>query len=66
MHKMDKNEGKKLLFQNIFKNEAFNQKSGTVKLLDYVWTCFPELGGVGKWKLRMPRTFALLLKMPYF
>ena len=36
MHKIDKNEGKKLLFQRFFKNEAFNQKSGTVKLLGYV------------------------------
>ena len=49
-----------------FKNETINQKSGTVKLLGYVWTCFPEYGGVGKWKLRMPRAFALLLQMTYF
>ena len=66
MHESVKKWTKNLLFRKCFKNEAFNQKSGTVKLLGYVWTCFPELGGVGKWKLRMPRALALLLERPYF
>ena len=43
------------LFELFFKNEAFNQKSETVHLLGYGWTCFHDSSGPRKLILRMPR-----------
>ena len=37
-----------------FKNKAFNQKSGTVKLLGYVLTIFRDCGDPPDLKLAMP------------
>ena len=39
---------------DFFKNEAFNQKSGTVKLLGYVLTVFHDCGDPPDLKLAMP------------
>ena len=47
-----------LLFEFFFKNEAFNQKSGTVKLSGYVWTCSGCNIGPRKRILRMPRLYS--------
>ena len=41
-----------------FKNEASNQKSETVKLLGYVWTCSGDNIGLRKLILRMPRPYS--------
>ena len=41
-----------------YKNEAFNKKSETVKLLGYGWTCFHDSSGLGKLILRMPRLYS--------
>ena len=47
-----------LLFEFFFNNEAFNQKSGTVKLSGYVWTCSGCNIGPRKRILRMPRLYS--------
>ena len=46
------------LFELFFKNEAFNQKSETVHLLGYGWTCFHDSSGPRKLILRMPRPYS--------
>ena len=49
---------KKFIFQLFFKNETVNQKSETVKLLGYEWTCFPDSGGLRKLILSLPRPYS--------
>ena len=46
------------LFEFFYKNEAFNQKSETVKLLGYGWTCYHDSSGLRKLILRMPRPYS--------
>ena len=46
------------LFEKIFKNEAFNQKSETVVLLRYIFTCFHDHGGARKLILSKPRPYS--------
>ena len=45
-------------FELFFKNEAINQKSGTVKLLGYVWTCSDDNSGTRKLILSLPRPYS--------
>ena len=54
------------LFEFFFKNEAFNQKSETVKLLGYTWTCSGDNIGLRKLIFGMPRAYSEAHEMACF
>ena len=58
MHKSFKKWMRFWLFEKNFKNEAFNQKSETVVLLRYIFTCFHDHGGTRKLILSKPRPYS--------
>ena len=55
MHKSFRKWMQFWLFENFFKNEAFNQKSETVVLLRYIFTCFHDHGGARRLILSKPQ-----------
>ena len=58
MHKSFKKWAWFWLFELLFKNEAFNQKSETVKFLGYGWNFFHNSSGLRKLILRTPRPYS--------